>query len=180
MGTGVLLASYALVQNDTKDSHVDVVFIKKKDEVGLEFALLSNQWVRIYKDKKEIHAIRAQYRFSHNSLGSDNQTFCVCFYEPVYDKLSVGLIYSYANELTIHSYDPRKNSLYPIGSFLFGAYDATLKKTWGHLLALRKNGAITFYSIVDAEALVTGLRAKARFLLYDLHHSCTPSTSPPR
>ncbi len=96
-----------------------------------------------------------------NVVCRDNQTFCVCFYEPLYDKLSLGVIYQNANELTVLSIDNKKDSFVITSSFQFGQYDATLKKTWGHLLGVRTNvrNTLTFYSIVDAEALIEPMKA---------------------
>ncbi len=61
MGSGELLGSYPLQQNSTKETYVDATFINKNGEKQLSFALLSNQWLRVYKEKKEVRAYRALY-----------------------------------------------------------------------------------------------------------------------
>ena len=77
----------------------------------------------------------------------------------MYDKLSLGLIYTNANELTILSYNPKNKTFSAVSSFLFSQYDATLKKLNEHIVAVRTRlrNTITFYSIVDAEALLDNI-----------------------
>ncbi len=80
----------------------------------------------------------------------------------MYDKVSIGVIYPRSNELTIYSVDQKRNKLTLAGSFLYSQYDYELKKTSNHLLAVRTQfrNTITFYSIVDSEALIDNIKHK--------------------
>lgn len=82
------------------------------------------------------------------------------FYEPAYNKISIGLVFANANEMTIMSYDNIKDKLTPTSSFLYSLYTSILKKTQDYLISIRtdEKNTVNLFSIVDGEALIENIQ----------------------
>jgi hypothetical protein len=154
---GALLGSYPLEYNNAKTRYVDMIFVSNAGE----------QVAVVCADDERVVAGVSRFKRADDTpgavsspvIGRKNQTFCLCFYEPLYNLLSVGLQYVTSSEITMTRYDKAKKTLIPTGSFLFAPYDSYFVKTYGHVVGvkLRPSRSITFYSIVDSEALVERL-----------------------
>ena len=60
MSSGTLVASYSLNHNATKNQYTDAIFMTRKNEKQPSFALLTEQWLKVYHNLKEVHAFRAE------------------------------------------------------------------------------------------------------------------------
>ena len=60
MDHGVLLGSYGLEHNRTKERYVDITFITRKEEKNPSFAILTNQWFKVYTNLKEDQSFSAE------------------------------------------------------------------------------------------------------------------------